>query len=353
MPSFILPDILQYWPWKRTINPHYEECRRESMAWSRGLNAMTPKAQAAFELFDPPLLASLGFPKLSKGFLAPAFIVFRVLTETFAEGCRVVCDLMFFVGYFDDRTDAMKPAEVQEWVNIVMDILRGRRSASADGPIIGPITQSFWDNAKRVLTESCQKHFITEFETYLLSVVRQAEVRGSENQLTPDSYMIFRRGDICAMPMFVLLLMEMVIPPTFLQTESLAELSICAVDMIILANDIYSYNVEQARGEAHNIVSIVMMHHDFSLDEAISHITSMHDSIVSRFITLSRRLPSFGSPGIDEMALRYVDGLGNWIRANECWSFESWRYFRDAGLQIQRDRVVELLPVIRTVSLQA
>ncbi|KAJ8078452.1 hypothetical protein AAF712_012112 [Marasmius tenuissimus] len=335
MPSFILPDILQYWPWKRTINPHYEECRRESMAWSRGFNAMTPKVQAAFELFDPPLLASLGFPKLSKA------------------GCRVVCDLMFYVGYFDDRTDAMNPAEVQEWVSIVMDILRGHRPAPADGPIIGPITQSFWDNAKRVLTDSCQRHFITEFETYLLSVVQQAEVRGSENQLTPESYMIFRRGDICAMPMFVLLLMEMDIPPTFLQTEPLAELSICAVDMIILANDLYSYNVEQARGEAHNIVSIVMMHHDFSLDEAISHITSMHDSIVSRFIALSRRLPSFGSPEIDGMALRYVDGLGNWIRANECWSFESWRYFRDAGPQIQKDRVVELLPVIRTVSVQA
>ena len=185
--------------------------------------------------------------------------------------------------------------------------------------------------------------------------------------------MSFRRGDVCAMPMFILLLMEMDIPPTFLQTEPLVELSICAVDMIIVANvghrilrkkitlwlilfrsqDLYSYNVEQARGEVHNIVSIVMMHHGFSLEEAINHITSMHDSMASRFIALSKTLPSFGSPEVDEMASRYVDGLGNWIRANECWSFESWRYFRDAGLQIQKDRVVELLPMARAVSLQA
>ena len=42
--------------------------------------------------------------------------------------------------------------------------------------------------------------------------------------------------------------------------------------------------------------------------------------------------------------LAYVDGIGNWVRANDAWSFESQRYFGHKGLEIQASRVVELRP---------
>lgn len=40
----------------------------------------------------------------------------------------------------------------------------------------------------------------------------------------------------------------------------------------------------------------------------------------------------------------YVDGLGQWVRGNDDWTFESHRYFGDKGLEIQKTRLMTLLP---------
>ena len=43
-----IPDTLRNWPWPRTINPHYEECKTESEAWIESFKVFGPKAQQAF-----------------------------------------------------------------------------------------------------------------------------------------------------------------------------------------------------------------------------------------------------------------------------------------------------------------
>jgi len=47
-----IPDTLASWPWPRAVNPHYEECKRRSAAWSESLGAFGPKAQIAFNKCD-------------------------------------------------------------------------------------------------------------------------------------------------------------------------------------------------------------------------------------------------------------------------------------------------------------
>ena len=55
-----------------------------------------------------------------------------------------------------------------------------------------------------------------------------------------------------------------------------------------------------------------------------------------------RHVPSWG-PDIDGQIQLYLDGVGNWVRASDCWNFESGRYFGDKGLGIQETRQVPLL----------
>jgi hypothetical protein len=50
--TIVIPDTLRYWPWARDINPHYEECKRESAAWAESFKAFSPKAQIAFNKCD-------------------------------------------------------------------------------------------------------------------------------------------------------------------------------------------------------------------------------------------------------------------------------------------------------------
>jgi Delta6-protoilludene synthase len=110
--------------------------------------------------------------------------------------------------------------------------------------------------------------------------------------------------------------------------------------------DLCSYNVEQSRGDdKHNIVKLIMLQEKTDLNGAMTFISNMHDRLLEKFLNTARDLPSFGEP-IDGWILRYIDGLGNWVRASDAWSFESWRYFKGEGLNVQRDRWVELLPPV-------
>ena len=73
--KFILPDVLANWPWKRAINPYGDECRKASRAWGEAYHAFSPRAQKAFNLCDPELLACLAFPDASPG--KPLFLSFN------------------------------------------------------------------------------------------------------------------------------------------------------------------------------------------------------------------------------------------------------------------------------------
>lgn len=173
--------------------------------------------------------------------------------------------------------------------------------------------------------------------------------------------MDIRRNNVGAKPAFTLLEMDMEIPQDIFDHKSLVTLRECTIDMLCLANvgfppipfaqspdfplqDLYSFNVEQAKGDDHNIVTLIMLHEKLNIHQAIEYVATMHNQLADQFQGVYSTLPSFGSPGADAMVHKYVDGLGNWIRANECWSFESWRYFKDEGLRIQKERVVRLLP---------
>ena len=117
-----------------------------------------------------------------------------------------------------------------------------------------------------------------------------------------------------------------------------------------MLQDIYSYNVEQARGDdLHNMVTVIMRERDVDVQGAMDYIGVLHDRLVKSFLLAKDRLPSWGEP-IDSQVARYVDGLGNWVRANYQWSFESQRYFGTKGLDIMRHRKVEMLPKLRTTN---
>jgi hypothetical protein len=112
----------------------------------------------------------------------------------------------------------------------------------------------------------------------------------------------------------------------------------------VVVQDLYSFNVEQAKGDDHNIVTLMILHENMAVQDAIGRVSTIHDRLAAQFLAVFHSLPSFGSAAVDNMIQYYAEGLGNWIRANDCWSFETWRYFKDDGPRVQKERVVELLP---------
>jgi len=105
-----------------------------------------------------------------------------------------------------------------------------------------------------------------------------------------------------------------------------------------------SYNIEQACGDNHNIVTIIMHHNKTDIQGAMDWVYQYHKEVQAEFMDIyENKIPKFGEPVDTELA-QYVDGIGNWVRANVEWSYECGRYFGKKGKEIQKTRWVTLLP---------
>ena len=109
-----------------------------------------------------------------------------------------------------------------------------------------------------------------------------------------------------------------------------------------------SYNVEQARGDdSHNAITIVMHHNKTDVQGAMDWLSNYYESLVAKFMDVyENKIPKFGEL-VDADLVEYVDGIGNWVRANDQWGYESERYFGKKGPEIQKTRWVTLLPKTR------
>ncbi|KAF8257146.1 hypothetical protein EI94DRAFT_1692999 [Lactarius quietus] len=83
--------------------------------------------------------------------------------------------------------------------------------------------------------------------------------------------------------------------------------------------DLYSYNIEQAAG------------HEYS------------GELLSKFQAQYRALPSWG-PETDSIVASFVEKLAYGIHGYDCWAFEAERYFGMKRPEVQKHRLVTLLP---------
>ncbi|KAF5384031.1 hypothetical protein D9757_006948 [Collybiopsis confluens] len=326
---FRLPDTLSTWPWIRKLNPNYDRVKDQSKEWLESFRAFPATAQNAFNRCDFNLLASLAYPNAS------------------AEHLRTGCDLMNLFFVFDEYTDVCNAEEARMLADVVMDALRDPDIPRSSGEsVVGEIARQFWLLARRTSTKNFQESFVRAFDAYTTSVVEQAKDREMHHICDVKSYLRVRRDTIGAKPSFALLYLGFELPETFLCHPLVEYISTLAIDLLIIGNDICSYNVEQARGDgSHNMVTIVMHRMKLDLGEAMLWISSLHDILANTFLHthayIRRELPIIKT---SDAAAKYIDGLGNWVRANDCWSFESERYFGRKGPIIQSTRIVELLP---------
>ncbi|KAG5719892.1 Pentalenene synthase [Termitomyces sp. T112] len=324
---FILPDLLAKWPWKRNINPHHLQAKTESSAWIQGIIASTPPVQRAFALGNFELLASLAYPLENKDVL------------------RAGCDLMNLFWLLDEYTDIVAPHEVQQVAMIVMDALRNPDKVRPSNEcVVGEAARQFWKLSLKCASVGARRRFIDTFEKYTASLIQQAQDRVQKYVRGIDEYLDVRRQTAGVEPSVVILQFGLDLPDEVFEDPVVQRLTDTCTDMIMLSNDLYSYNVEQARGDdGHNIVTIVMHQEKIGLDEAMKWIDDYYSKLVCKFLNDLNYVPAFGE-GFQSELERYLDGLGNWVRANDCWHFESHRYFAESGVDIQQSRKVVLLP---------
>lgn len=88
-----------------------------------------------------------------------------------------------------------------------------------------------------------------------------------------------------------------------------------------------------------------MLHSQVGPQEAVNRIGRWHDEVLQDFIDTYANLPSWGSE-VDRQVHQYVEGLAQWVRGADDWSFEGPRYFGNRGLEVQKTREIYWLPLV-------
>ncbi|KAG6894979.1 hypothetical protein C0992_003675, partial [Termitomyces sp. T32_za158] len=305
--SVILPDTLSDWPWKRNINPHYLQVKEESSAWIRSiLNDITPGLQQIFDLGEFELLASLVYPLENKEIL------------------RSGCDLMYLFALYDEYTDGATPQEAQQLATMVMDAMRNPDKARPAGEcVIVEVARQFWKLSSKSASEGACRRFLKSFDEYTASVVQQTNDRARNLIRNIDDYFTVRLNTSGVKPSLDVIEFGLNLPDQVFEDTVIQRLIDATNKMISLTNDLYSYNVEQARGDAeHNIVTILMHHKGVDLNGAIRWIEDYYAELVQNFLNDLSHVVFFEKEVQSEVEY-YLNGLASWIRGNDSWSFES------------------------------
>ncbi|KZV89553.1 terpenoid synthase [Exidia glandulosa HHB12029] len=315
--AYYLPDTLADWPWPRHLNASHASAKAASDAWIKKFNAFSPKAQDSFDRCD-----------------------FKQL--------RAACDMMQLCWVFDEYSDRENEDAIRHMADCIM--LGIRRPQVPQNTTLGEIARQFGERVLTVLSPQNRERFIESFEDYTDAIVQRAQDRDRAYVRNVQDYFSVRRETIGTRPAFAFLLFDKTIPNEILEDPVMSQLQSLASDMIILGNDLYSYNKEQASGaDGHNVITIVRKAYGWSLERALQWVDELHDDLARSFLDAVATVPSFGAE-YDSNVRHFIDGVAQWVRANEAWSFESQRYFGACGLKVQKERRVVLMPRVDSES---
>jgi len=83
-----------------------------------------------------------------------------------------------------------------------------------------------------------------------------------------------------------------------------------------LRQDVYSYDMEQAKGHhGNNIVTVLMKEKKIGLQDAVDYIGEYCQELMNDFLVAKASIGSFG-PSIDAQMHRFIHGLECWIVGN-------------------------------------
>lgn len=106
------------------------------------------------------------------------------------------------------------------------------------------LPKRYWLNAIKSTPPSFHRRFIASFQTYVDAVVQQSSDRDHHRQRDIQSYLALRRHTIGAEPSYVLNAMHLDLPDHVMSHPTLRRLEDLSINMLILGNDIVSYDRE-------------------------------------------------------------------------------------------------------------
>ncbi|KAF9058518.1 isoprenoid synthase domain-containing protein [Rhodocollybia butyracea] len=326
--TFLMPNLeeaVSIFP-DNGMNPHYNEIQPQAREWINRFSKTVygPKMQAFMDSCNFEILGTFCYPYADK------------------DGLRAAMDLLNIMWLYDEYTDIKNGRDAREAAVVVQHSLGNPEFD--DRSWLCTVMKDF--NAQHISRAGSNNasRFIDHFCTYTTLVGREAEVRELNEVLDIREYIAMRREisgvrtafDPTEYCLNVNLAPDIYNDPVFISGYD------AAMDLICWANDLYSYNMEQAKqhGSA-NIVTVIMKTKKLDLQAAVDFLGGYFESLVSQWYMARMALGI--RPGKEYRdAVRVLDAFGDWVRGNVIWSFTTERYFGVNNDVIRKTRFVTL-----------
>ncbi|KAJ3796822.1 terpenoid synthase [Lentinula aff. detonsa] len=336
---FILPDLISHCNFPLVYHPHGDAVAAQSVRWLDN-NCPDLKENRRQALY---------------GLRAGELTAFCYNTAP-DERLRVVSDFMNYLFHLDNISDGMMTSDTEALSDAVMNALwftesyrptQNLKCMQSEGALnAGKLARDFWGRCIRNAGPGCQARFKEYFELFFEAVHTQAKARDAGVIPDLESYIDIRRDTSGCKPCWALIeyALDIDLPDFVVEDPIIMAINRSANDLVTWSNDIFSYNVEQSRSDAHNMIAILMKHHGYTLQRAVDHVGDLCHQTIVDFDASRMKIPCWGAE-VDDMVQRYVQGLQDWIVGSLHWSFQTTRYFGTKGQEVKRHRCVELIPV--------
>ncbi|TBU32549.1 terpenoid synthase [Dichomitus squalens] len=323
--QFTLPDLVAVCPFRSSTNPHYEKASSESRAWVNRYQLFRGKKLAYFLSGSNELLVSYTYPYAGY------------------DQFRTCCDFVNLLFVVDEVSDDQDGRGARATGQIFLNAMR--YPDWDDGSALAQMTREFRQRLLDYAGPNSYRRFLVHCAAYVNAVAREAELREQGQVLDLAEFEILRRENSAIRLCFGLFEFALGcdLPDSVFHDEHFATMYWAAADMVCWSNDVYSYNMEQARGiGGNNIVSVLMQERNIDLQAASDLIGQHFETLMNRFVESKARVPSFGSAALDDAVFKYISAMEHWVIGNLEWSFKTNRYFGEEHVRVKDTLVVVL-----------
>ncbi|KAJ7598925.1 isoprenoid synthase domain-containing protein [Mycena floridula] len=324
--KFILPDLVSHCSFDVRVSRHRKYITTATKKWLFKDGNLMGRKKDSYHGLKAGLLTAMCYPKAG------------------APQLRVCNDFLTYLFHLDNLSDDMDHNGTQTTADVVLNSLYHPNTYHSPARV-GKMTRDYWKRLMTTASPGTQQRFIETFDFFFQSVTEQANDRAAGVIPDLESYIALRRDTSGCKTSFVLIeyANNLDIPDEVMDHPIIRNLGEAANDLVTWSNDIFSYNVEQSKGDTHNMIPVIMNSHGLDLQSAVDFVGDLCKQSIDRFNSDRADLPSWG-PEIDRDVAIYVQGLADWIVGSLHWSFESERYFGKAGRDVKVNRVINLLP---------
>ncbi|USP79032.1 hypothetical protein yc1106_06306 [Curvularia clavata] len=278
-------------------------------------------------------------------------LVAWVYRQANTEHFRLCADFMHFFWVIDDITDHQSSVENQHVAANMECILADPSEMPCDDGVLEKMCRSFWTNILDQLNSltATKDRFVSHLMSYMEAVQEKTKDRETGRLRSRSEHFDLRRRTGGVRPSFDFIYMPFHLSEHVVNHEVIERMAVTTGDLVVIANDVYSYNVEQAGGQkrvAHNIVDVVLRERGRGVQDAMDVVGKMYRDLSISLLNDYNNLPQFDKIGQNEVIQEYALGLLDWVEANVEYSLNSQRYFgKEAGSQkVRISRMVKLLP---------